>query len=245
MHKYSYWNTSGGATGFWAGKMIRNSWPSTLALGVHHRWQTLTIIIIPYRHKCMADKLQPARFMMALGRLVADNKDSTIGDRHVLLAQFGTRHLDPWTWILVSFVEKVERGRRRTCLGSLRGSRIHSPNAVVLAKESGAPVQECIINFLPVIREIKERSRGGQTLCVDAWWCGCENVSCHLSFDLWINFKFQLHPGVYFLATALDPHLRHGPRKLGCASGAGHSLPGARPLDPLEHMLHPSSGTHL
>ena len=31
--------------GFWAGKMTRNSWPSTLALGVHHRWQTLTIII--------------------------------------------------------------------------------------------------------------------------------------------------------------------------------------------------------
>ena len=45
--------------------------------------------------KRMADKLRPARFMMALGRLVADNKDGTIGDRHALLAQFGTRHLDP------------------------------------------------------------------------------------------------------------------------------------------------------
>ena len=44
---------------------------------------------------------------------------------------------------------------------------------------------------------------------------------------------------------ALDPHLRHRPRKLGCASGAGHSLPGARPLDPLVHMLDPSSGIHL
>ena len=46
-------------------------------------------------------------------------------------------------------------------------------------------------------------------------------------------------------AQALDPHLRHGPRKLGHASGAGHSLPGASPLDPLVHMFDPSSGTHL
>ena len=161
-------------------------------------------IPIPYHRKRMANKLQPARFMMALGRLVAGNKDDTIGDRHALLVQFGTRHLDPWTWILVSFVEKVEKGRRRTCLGSLRGSRIRSPNAVVLAKESGAPVQERVVNFLPVIREIKERSRGGRTLCVDAWWCGCENVSCHLSLDLWINFKFRLRPGVCFLALGLS-----------------------------------------
>ena len=161
--------------------MIRNSWASTLALGVHHRWQTLTVIIIPYRRKHMADELQPTRFMMALGRLVADNKDNTIGDHHALLAQFGTRHLDPWTWILVSFVEKVEKGRWRTCLGSLCGSRIRSPNAIVLVKVSGAPVQERIVNYLPIIREIKERSRGVQTLCVDALWCGCENVSCHPS----------------------------------------------------------------
>ena len=48
-----------------------------------------------------------------------------------------------------------------------------------------------------------------------------------------------------YIRQALDPHLRHGPRKLGRASGAGHSLPGARPLDPLVRMLHPSSGTHL
>ena len=68
-------------------------------------------------------------------------------------------------------------------------------------QESGAPVQERIINFLAIIREIKER---GRTLCVEAWWCGCEDVSCHLSFDLWINFKFQLRPGVYFLALGLS-----------------------------------------
>ena len=46
-------------------------------------------------------------------------------------------------------------------LGSFHGSQIHSPNAVVLAKESGTLVQEHIVNFLPVIHEIKERSRGG------------------------------------------------------------------------------------
>ena len=177
--------------GFWAGKMIRNLWASTLALGVHHRWQTLTVVIIPYRRKHMADKLQPARSMMALGRLVADNKDGTIGDHHALLPQFGTRHLDPWTWILVSFVEKVEKGRWQTCLGSLRGSQIHSPNAVVLAKESGVPVQERVINFLPVMREIKERSRGGRTLCVDAWVWMCR-VICHLiSGSIWNSDSTQ------------------------------------------------------
>ena len=47
------------------------------------------------------------------------------------------------------------------------------------------------------------------------------------------------------LEQALDPHLLHGPRKLSRASGAGHSLPGACPLNPLVCMLHPSSGTHL
>ena len=47
-----------------------------------------------------------------------------------------------------------------------------------------------------------------------------------------------------FNIQALDPHLRHGPRKLGRASGAGHSLPGARPLDPLVHMFNASSVTH-
>ena len=47
------------------------------------------------------------------------------------------------------------------------------------------------------------------------------------------------------MEQALDPHLRHGPRKLGRACGAGHSLLGAHPLDPLVHMLNPSSGTHL
>ena len=49
----------------------------------------------------------------------------------------------------------------------------------------------------------------------------------------------------YEQIQALDPHLRHGPRKLGRACGAGHSLPGARPLDPLVHMLDPSSATHV
>ena len=48
---------------------------------------------------------------------------------------------------------------------------------------------------------------------------------------------------VIFSVQALDLHLWHGPRKLGCASGASHSLPGACPLDPLVRMLHPSSGT--
>ena len=51
--------------------------------------------------------------------------------------------------------------------------------------------------------------------------------------------------GTFMLTQALDPHLRHGPRKLGRASGAGHSLPGASPLDPLVRMLDPSSGTHV
>jgi len=32
---------------------------------------------------------------------------------------------------------------------------------------------------------------------------------------------------------------------LGCASGAGHSLPGAHPLDPLVHIFNPSFGTHV
>ena len=57
--------------------------------------------------------------------------------------------------------------------------------------------------------------------------------------------KFLLSVVSLYIRQALDPHLRHGPRKLGRASGAGHSLPGARPLDPLVRMLHPSSGTHL
>ena len=48
-----------------------------------------------------------------------------------------------------------------------------------------------------------------------------------------------------YIRQALDPHLRHGPRKLGRASGAGHSLPGARPLDPLVLMFNPTSGTHV
>ena len=48
-----------------------------------------------------------------------------------------------------------------------------------------------------------------------------------------------------YIRQALDLHLRHGPRKLGRASGAGHSLPGARPLDPLVHMFNPSCGTHV
>ena len=48
-----------------------------------------------------------------------------------------------------------------------------------------------------------------------------------------------------YIRQALDPHLWHGPRKLGRASGAGHSLLGARPLDPLVHMFNPSPGTHV
>jgi len=32
---------------------------------------------------------------------------------------------------------------------------------------------------------------------------------------------------------------------LGHASGAGHSLPGAYPLDPLVHIFNPSFGTHV
>ena len=57
--------------------------------------------------------------------------------------------------------------------------------------------------------------------------------------------SLQLSRPLYLYIQALDPHLRHGPRKLGRASGAGHSLPGARPLDPLVRMLDPSSGTHV
>ena len=57
--------------------------------------------------------------------------------------------------------------------------------------------------------------------------------------------KFLLSIVSLYIRQALDPHLRHGPRKLGRACGAGHSLPGARPLDPLVRMLDPSSGTHV
>ena len=62
-----------------------------------------------------------------------------------------------------------------------------------------------------------------------------------------IKAEFVSHhfPCVFMYRQALDPHLRHGPRKLSRASSAGHSLPGARPLDPLVHMLNPSSGTHV
>ena len=57
--------------------------------------------------------------------------------------------------------------------------------------------------------------------------------------------KFLVSVGPLYIRQALDPHLRHGPRKLGRASGAGHSLPGARPLDPLVRMFNPSSCTHV
>ena len=48
-----------------------------------------------------------------------------------------------------------------------------------------------------------------------------------------------------YIRQALDPHLQHGPCKLSHASGAGHSLPGACPLDPLVLMFNPSFGTHF
>ena len=61
-----------------------------------------------------------------------------------------------------------------------------------------------------------------------------------------INAEFVSHQFrcVFMYRQALDPHLQHGPRKLGRASSAGHSLPGARPLDPLVHMFNLSSCTH-
>ena len=40
------------------------------------------------------------------------------------------------------------------------------------------------------------------------------------------------------------PTARHS-LTLGRSSSTGHSLPGARPLDPLVHMFHPSAGTHV
>ena len=57
--------------------------------------------------------------------------------------------------------------------------------------------------------------------------------------------KFLLSVVSLYIRQALDPHLRHGPRKLGRASGAGHSLPGASPLDPLVHMFNPDPATHV
>ena len=57
--------------------------------------------------------------------------------------------------------------------------------------------------------------------------------------------KFLLSVVSLYIRQALDPHLQHRPRKLGRSSSAGHSLPGACPLDPLVYMLNPSSGAHL
>ena len=66
--------------------------------------------------------------------------------------------------------------------------------------------------------------------------------------------KLQGHQSLCFNIQALDQHPWHGPRKLGHASGASHSLLGARPLDPLVHtclipvlvlMFNPSFGAYL
>ena len=64
---------------------------------------------------------------------------------------------------------------------------------------------------------------------------------CELLSNIKAEFVSHQFP-LCFHVQALDPHLWHRPRKLGRASGAGHSLPG---LDPLVLMFNPSSGTHL
>ena len=75
-------------------------------------------------------------------------------------------------------------------------------------------------------------------------WLSEREHSC-LHVPLRNNCQTLLSVLSLYIRQALDPHLRHGPCKLGRASGAGHSLPGASPLDPLVRMLDPSSGTHL
>ena len=68
----------------------------------------------------------------------------------------------------------------------------------------GAAAVDTLGMVVVMVEAIEELLLSLHWICVDAWWCGCENVSCHLSFDLSMNFKFRLRPGVYFLALGLS-----------------------------------------
>ena len=89
-----------------------------------------------------------------------------------------------------------------------------------------------------------------------AWVTACRGQAPWTPLVHIFNPSFSAHvssqsPGIFLILIficlyrqALDPHLRHGPHKLGRASGAGHSLPGASPLDPLVHMFYPNHQSH-
>ena len=61
-----------------------------------------------------------------------------------------------------------------------------------------------------------------------------------------IAYKFLGHHCALIYKTSFRPMpTSWRSLTLGHDSSTGHSLPGARPLDPLVHIFNPSSGTHV
>ena len=53
----------------------------------------------------------------------------------------------------------------------------------------GAAAVDTLGMLVVMVEGIEELLLSLLWICVDAWWCGCENVLCHLSFDLWMNLN--------------------------------------------------------